>query len=553
MPAFSRRQFLKRGGLGAAALLATPLGGGAAPFFSRRQGSLVFRPYPHPLTPEIGLAYATDAKGDPFKAPIEVTADGIVIPESVARRPFALNARWFVEGFGNVWLDADNGGRLFTADDFSGPGVRNLNLAFAETRVARNTGQMARYRREGTTFSAEVEGLHALSQELLEDAGKRQGEDAGRLANQSLLYSLWAGEKIELEKARADLARPRTDPFYFGCETRQYIWAKSEDMTERFVELFNYATVTHYVYDTWYEIFEPAEGEYRWGLKDNIVDWLLANDITIEGRPLFWFHSWVTPDWLKEKNFSELQRYVDRHVENVVGHYGDKILHWEVINEYHDWANVHNHTPEQITQIVRQACEKTHEVNPKVERLINNCCTFAEYAAQGRKEDGPADRPLRSPRKFIEDLVEAEVPFDVVGVQMYFPSRSLADIVRNVERFAEFGKPVYITEIGTSSGPTREEILLDTMKVPKAPYDWHRPWDEDLQADWLEEVYTVLYSKPYIHNISWYDFADFRTFIPNGGLIRVDGETKASYERLRGLLEAWDRLPVAAAEEGVMR
>ena len=79
--------------------------------------------------------------------------------------------------------------------------------------------------------------------------------------------------------------------------------------------------------------------------------------------------------------------------------------------------------------------------------------------------------------------------------------------------------------------------------MPGAPYDWHRPWDEELQADWLEETFTLFYSKPYIHGVSWYDFADFRTFIPNGGLIKVDGTRKRSFERLRDLLASWDRLP----------
>src|SRR5690606_30378492 len=113
-----------------------------------------------------------------------------------------------------------------------------------------------------------------------------------------------------------------------------------------------------------------------------------------------------------------------------------------------------------------------------------------------------------------------------VGVQMYFPNRSIADMARMIDRFQAFGKPVQITEIGTSSGPTREDVMLGTMRVPKAPYEWHRPWDEDLQADWLEQTYTLFYSRPWIEAVNWYDFADFRTFIQNGGLVRVDGETK---------------------------
>lgn len=542
MRRIGRRQFLKAGMLGSAALALQPVPGWAS-VLTRTQAPLVFKPYPHVLTPEIDFAYATDAMGDPFKSPIQVTREGIVVPPEVGSQPFALNARWFVEGFGNVMIDADNGGRLYTREDFTNPRPINLNKAFAETRVARNDAVMARYRQTGTTFSGEVRTLHSLSQELLEDAARKEGEAAAKVADQALFYALWAGEKIELERARQEIEKRKHRPFHWGCETRQYIWAKSEAMTEAFTELFNYATVTHYVYDTWYEVFEPTEGDYRWGLKDNIVDWLLDNDITIEGRPLFWFHSWVMPEWLKQKNYDELKQYIDRHAKNVVGHYGDKILHWEVVNEYHDWANVFEHTPEQITEIARLACEATHEANPKVNRLLNCCCTWAEYAAQGRYDHGPADRPQRSPRKYMEDLVAADVPFETIGLQMYFPGRPISDMVRMIERFEGFGKPIYITEIGTSSGPTKEDIMLGTMPVPEAPYDWHRPWDEDLQADWLEQTYNLFYSRPSIETVAWYDFADFRTFIPNGGLIRVDGERKPSFERLKGMLKEWGHLP----------
>jgi hypothetical protein len=453
-----------------------------------------------------------------------------------------------------VWLAADNGGRLFSADDVRGS-ARNLNVEFARTSVARNAAQLARYGAMGTRFSAEVRHLHALAQELLADAERLDGEAAGARANRSLLHSLWAGEHVELEHARAVLATPRRDPFHFGCETRQFIWAKSEPMTQRFEEAFNFATVTHYVWDTWYPVFEPTEGDYRWGLKDDIVDWLVDAGITVEGRPLLWFHPWVTPDWLAAKSYDEVRAYTERHVRDLVGHYGDRVLHWEVVNEYHDWANVHNHTVDQITEITRLACEATHAANPRVDRLINNCCTFGEYVPGGRRsraegappESATSDRPLRTPRRFVQDLIEADVPFETVGIQMYFPDRPLQDIVRKVDQFGAFGKPVSITEVGASSGPTRADVMLERMEIEGPLYDWHRPWDTDLQADWLEQLYTVLYARPYVHAIHWYDFADFRTFIPNGGLVRENATPKPSYERLKALLASWDRLPGGVA------
>jgi endo-1,4-beta-xylanase len=546
MNPIDRRKFLRNSALTAAGVIAAPMFKGWENIFPRSlRGDSFVKTFPHPWMPKMDFAYLTDPLEDPFKSNIAIKNNGIALPEDLGSKRFGINARWFVEDFGYIYLTADNGGEHYSLTDLPADGL-NLNYEFAKSRIMRNRSVRSRYQKEGTRFSSEVNHLTALSEELFEDATKKKSDDvrSADFSDKALKYALLAGEKVEIERAQSEIERQRRkDTVHFGCESRQYVWIKSEDFTKRFPEVFDYATVTHYVWDSWYELFEPTEGNYNWGIKDNIVNFLLKNNIKIEGRPLFWFHPTVTPDWLKNKSFSELKKYVDSHTTNLVSHYGDKILEWEVVNEYHDWANIFNHTPEQITEIVKQACDKTKEVNPKVVRLINNCCLWAEYAARGRMARMDATRPLRNARKFMEDLHTAEVDYDVLGIQIYYPYRDLSDIVRMVERFEVFNKPIAITEMGATSGPTPETVFNGQLKLPSAPYEWRRPWDEELQADWLEAVYTIYYSRPLIKTINWYDFSDFRPFIVNGGIVREDASPKMSFDRLKNLLGSWDRLP----------
>lgn len=544
MPVQNRRDFLKTSLLGAAAILASPYLSTLPTALGKSRKEIVFKPFPHPWMPPIDFVYLTDENNDPFKSSVKITQDGILLPDDLNKKKFSVNTRWFVEGFGFVMLSADNAGNLFSLDDASG--IRNLNYEFALSRVIRNRNVKKRYAQQGTKFSTEVDHLVDLSEQLLEDASKKNSnsEQSTELANKSLEYALWAGEKIELEKARYEIEKSkRSEQVYFGCETRQYIWAKSEELTKRFIELFNFATITHYVWDTWYELFEPREGYYNWGVKDDIANWLTEANIRIEGRPLFWFHPSVTPDWLKNKNFDQLKNYVEKHTKDLVAHYGDRVLEWEVINEYHDWANIFNHTPEQITEIVKLACDKTKDVNPKVVKILNNCAPWGEYVAKGRMARMDATRPLRTPYQYIKDLHDACVDYDVLGIQVYFPNRDLSDIARLIERFEKFGKPIYITEIGASAGVTNGAIATGEMTISNDPYDWHRRWDEELQADWLEQVYTLYYSRPSIKAINWYDFSDFRPFIKSGGLVREDASIKRSFTRLKEILQGWNRLP----------
>ncbi|MCF7886651.1 MAG: endo-1,4-beta-xylanase [Candidatus Marinimicrobia bacterium] len=545
-----RREFIKKSTLSAAAATLWPTYKSLAKPLIKTVKPVTFRPYPHPWAPKMNFVYASNENVDPFMSGVEITGNGIVVPENMGNRRFGINTQWFVEGFGFCSLCANNGGRFYTLNDLNGRNL-NLNYEFANSRVSRNLRVRKKYRKQGTDFSHEVNSYVELSREYLEMAEKNRlnGEKCAHYADKSLYHALWAGEKIEVEHARIQIEKnQRKDKVYFGCESRQYIWAKSEAFTKRFAELFNFATLTHYIWDTWYPLFEPQEGDYNWGIKDDIADFLLDNNITIEGRPLFWFHPWVTPEWLEYKNYDQLKKYVENHTKNLVSHYGDNVLHWEVINEYHDWANIFDHTPEQITEIVRLACDKTKETNPKVSRLINNCSPWSEYVARGRMARMDATRPLRSTRQFVEDIVEAGVDFDVLGIQSYFGYRDLSDIMRMVERFEKFGKPIYITEIGTTSGPTYKTVMDKSMNIKNSPYDWHRPWDQELQADWLEQVYTLFYSKQNIKSINWYDFSNFRPFIVNGGLVKENCEPKLAFHRLKKLLKSWNQLPKNSKE-----
>ena len=146
----------------------------------------------------------------------------------------------------------------------------------------------------------------------------------------------------------------------------------------------------------------------------------------------------------------------------------------------------------------------------------------------------------------MKQLVDAGVDFDITGVQTYFPERDLSDTIILIERFGAIGKPVQLTEVGASSGPSDQSIRLGTQGLPTVPYAWHRPWDEELQAEWTEGIYTLACSKPYIEAVTWYDFVDPYSWIPNGGLLRSPrGEKKAIFDRLKKLTAPWKRLPQA--------
>ncbi len=520
-----------------------------SPAAATGQGALVFRPYlvqsgrgPHLLD----WAYATDMEWDSFPSNINVTKDGVVISDSNTRKRFGINVRWNVEGFGYIFITADNEGEGYELPPAGKTTVLNLNRELAATRVTRNRKRIALHRKEGWEPSREASGYQEIAEGYFADARHAQadGRRCGELAQTALLYAMRASEAIELEKAAYDIGRraPRTD-FFVGCDARAYFQMDVELFLARFPELFDYATITHYLISGVFEDFEPDEGKVQFDLRDALFRQLRQRKIAVEGRPLWWSYKTVTPDWLRQKTYDQVRSYVEKHVRTVVSHYGDGMYAWEVVNEFHDWANECRLNPDQIIEVTRLACDVARDTAPRVKRLINNCAPFAEYVQLRKMTELDAFYPQRTPYQFVKQLKEAGVNFDITGIQMYFPYRDLSDTFLLIEKFESIGKPIQLTEVGASSGPTEESIRSGKLTVSSEPYIWRRPWDEELQADWAEAVYTYAYSRPRIEAANWYDFVDPFVWIPNGGLLRsTKGEPKAAWDRLKRMKDRWARL-----------
>ena len=57
------------------------------------------------------------------------------------------------------------------------------------------------------------------------------------------------------------------------------------------------------------------------------------------------------------------------------------------------------------------------------------------------------------------------------------------------------GKKIQLAEVGAPSRGNTLEFTEPDDDYSTAPYEWHRHWDEELQADWLENIFTYGYSK----------------------------------------------------------
>jgi len=494
------------------------------------------------------LVWATDKNWDTFHSNISLTKEGIKISDTKGEEKFGINARWNVEGFGYTNITADNGGEFYTLPPDGKSNEFILNYEFAKSRVARNKKRIEYLKKDKWLPSKEVKMLLDLSEGYFDEAAKNYNDEnkCAQLAQKSLLYALWASEKMELEKAEFIIKQKgyRKD-FYLGCDARSFYQMYQDKFLELFSELFNYANITFVAKgDGMMSDYQPEKGVINPETREVLINKLNQRNIKCQERLLFWFHDCCIPDWLRNMKYDELLKYAEKLTTDTMKRFGNSLYAMEVVNELHDWANELNLNHKQITELTRLINDVSKSIAPNVKTTINSCCLFAEYVQMNQYSSGnQAKFRQRTPWQWTKDLLDAGINIDIVELQMYYPYRDLQDSILMTERFEIFNKPMHYSEVGVSGGVTERSIKLGNAEIPNEPPLWHHQWDEETQADWMEQIYTLAYSKDYIKACNWFDFIDPGSYMQNGGLFKSErGEPKAAYHRLKNLQERWRNL-----------
>jgi len=472
---------------------------------------------------------ATSNEGRAFELLPQVKADGEATLE-MPREIFELMMIMPVRDFGEVYLYSDNGGPLYMAGQVEGRELL-LNYEFAHCRAAFVRRYVEAGRAEGVNFPSGVLQRLERGVAALEKATAAQDlREKVAHANDSLAETMWAGEMAALERARRriQLNGPRPG-FLFGCNA--FAYDRSGEYARLFNELLNFATLPFYRAFT-----ERTEGNPDYSRVDAILGKMAGTNLLTKGHPLVWFHRAGVPEHLKQKSWNEVQASCRNYILRSVSRYRSRIHAWDVINEAHDWANDLDLSQDQLAEMTRLASQTVRLADPTAFRVVNSCCTWAEYVATRKSYSGPLGRTASTPLEYVRGLENAGVPYDAIGLQVYYPSRDMLEIERHLDRFLRFGKPIHITELGVPS--SSEPLQTGENRLPNRNV-WHgKQWSEQIQADWIEQFYTLCYSKPQMEAITWWDFSD-PAFIPHGGFLTKEFRPKQAYERLRKLIASW--------------
>lgn len=501
----------------------------------------------HATRGELVSLYASDMDYVPYRRSAGVDGDG-TIRLTVPQGPVILHAKLVIPGYGNgMWVTSDNCGAGYRGDeavDF----VRDA----AQSRV-REVREVA----GGGEFSPSVKCLSLLRDaEALLKLGEANPAKAPAYHMAALAAGLWSGELAAVERAGARIARRgRRADMLFGAGGFSYPYDGWEGnrrgggqtrypglpgMKENFDSVFNYATLPFYLAER-----EPEYGKPDFRYLDHLQDAFSEAGITTKGHPLWWAHTAGMPAWTLGLRYEDgsMKREIRRTISETVGHFRGRTRYYDAINENHDWCNAYNLTQDQQTDITKHCVDCIHDADPDAKVVINTCFMFGENAADGRTQWGPTWERNLVPYTAIQRVEALGTQYEAIGMQLYNPARDMLAIDKLYDRFAVFGRRLHLTELGVPSfmAEVRPNTTPGDLYCLEYMYYgiWHElGWNERLQADWIEQFYTVTYAHPEVEAITMWSVAD-PGYVPASGLFTEDFEPKEGFFRLRELERSW--------------
>jgi len=463
-------------------------------------------------------AYLFGADGIPIRRAQIDFKNGLLHYSKPNLETAGLALLWPIDGFGKVMLP--------TTCLPERPDPYNLNLEIARAKLMQII-----IKREDWSFVDDVEGLSqnlGQAQDLFIKAVQNitDAPKAAELADQSLKKAIVFSEALAAKHAQNLFgARGKGHGFGRGClgcriEPDQIANPK---YLNALLKLFGFMMVPV----NW-ALIENQQGAYDFSKLDACITTLSKRKVIIGAGPLLCFSKQYLPTWLLDTapSFEKIRENAYRFVSAIAARYSGIVRAWCAISG----LNAFNHFGfgfEQILEITRAATMAVKASAERALKIIEVANPWGEYYASS-----PDTIP---PLVYMDMVVQSGINFDAFALEMKFGKdqpgmhvRDMMHVSAMLDYFAPFAKPIYVTNVEVPS------------KNGAGPYDpqlagmWHNHWDQNRQAEWMQQFYRIALSKPVVDAVVYGNLADAQTAdIPDSGLITAQGQPKKSYQLLK--------------------
>jgi endo-1,4-beta-xylanase len=236
---------------------------------------------------------------------------------------------------------------------------------------------------------------------------------------------------------------------------------------------------------------------------DRLFAFAATCNLKMRGHTLIWND--FMPDWTKRLSSQEMERLLDRHIDEVAGRYAGRVNSWDVLNEP-IWVDSRNEGglrggpwyAAMGRDYIARSFRRAKEADPHAKLVLNEA--FLEYRwydspfakSRSRKPDSPWSKVRGHFLDLVRRLRDDNVPLDAIGIQSHLSPRFRDEYDR--DSFLEFlhavkamGLDIQITELDVDDTPFPDDFAARDKGVA----DIYRSYLKDvLSTGALREIVT---------------------------------------------------------------
>lgn len=196
---------------------------------------------------------------------------------------------------------------------------------------------------------------------------------------------------------------------------------------------------------------QPQRGVFKWEDADELAEFAIDKGMVLHGHPLVWYTQ--LPGWVQFMDPSEAKSIMNEHINALVNRYRGKVKVWDVVNE------AINDVDGQLRKSVwykgmgegyiAEAYRTARAADPEAQLIYNEY----DVAWYNTKSDGMYN--------LLKRELDAGTPIDGVGFQMHLRTSfdDFEGMRNNIQRFADLGLDIYITEFDVAMDAEGEEEI----------------------------------------------------------------------------------------------
>jgi len=200
---------------------------------------------------------------------------------------------------------------------------------------------------------------------------------------------------------------------------------------------------------------EPNQGQFTFTNGDRILNQGLSNGSKVRGHALLWHNQ--QPGWAQSLSGTALRNAAINHVTQVATHYKGKIYAWDVVNEAFADGSSGGRRDSNLQRTgndwIEAAFRAARAADPNAKLCYNDYNTDGVNA----KSTGIYN--------MVKDFKARGVPIDCVGFQSHLGTSIPGDYQSNLQRFADLGVDVQITELDVAQGGNQANIYATVTRA----------------------------------------------------------------------------------------